>query len=340
LLTPVPHAGATLPLFPGSSQASALSVADSGEAGLAPAPAPLMLPAATLEQPAAELVPKPADPVAPKPLPAAVVPKAPAPHPTLGPLRDSRGPATLTQQALDVVARLRVQLAAADAERLAATDEASKAVAAAKARYIRQQLSAVQGGFIDASQLALPAGSPAGPVCAAKAMQCGGLEPGSNTVLWKGPSECCGANGTLTCVQTDPAFATCVPVEESRAKGCSALNAKCGGDFWAGPFCCAAGQGCLWQSQALSTCKLCPKLYEQWCVHASCLEETGGACPLSLLTRAPSQRWQRPHHRPEVGQAFLLPRGELLQAAERGLFAVQAKRLVALRSSRTDVCVH
>lgn len=200
---------------------------------------------------------------------------------------DVKGPTQLSQAAWDAVARLRVQLASATAISAAQPDNA---VAAANVRVLRAQIAGLLSGFVDPGQVAAPTSSSTGaaaPVCAAQGAQCGGLQPGSNTDLWRGPSDCCGGanNGTLTCVQTDPAFAQCVPVEESRARGCSALYARCGGDFWAGPFCCATNQACVYESRAVSRCARCNDMYAQcggmengkpWSKPSCCA--SGGTC--------------------------------------------------------------
>ena len=249
--------------------------------------------------PAAALGAMPAAAVPAADAPAAAVPAAAAPVPvtvySIGPLRDSKGPIQLDAAGYAVVARLRGQLAASTAAEDTAPDDATRAAAAAKSRFLLQELAAVQAGFLDASAIATD-DSAAMPVCVMVGRQCGGLQPGSNTDPWQGISACC---GNSTCVQTDPNFAQCVPIAEvrkhpppfsallpvpkllgrvhpltcrharvvsqSRPRGCSALNAQCGGDFWDGPGCCATDLGCMWQSRAFSKCSACNKLWEQWC---------------------------------------------------------------------------
>ena len=180
---------------------------------------------------------------------------------TMPPLRsDVKGPVAPTQAAFDAAARLRVQLATATALSAASP---GNTVAAANVRVLTAEIAALLSGYLDPSSVASTAASAsAAPVCAAPNAQCGGLHPGSNTDTWRGPSECCG-NGTMTCVQTDPAFAQCVPLEQSRSLGCSALYARCGGDFWAGPFCCSTNQACTYESRAVSRCLACSAMYAQ-----------------------------------------------------------------------------
>jgi hypothetical protein len=176
---------------------------------------------------------------------------------------DVKGPTTVTQDAWDNVARLRVQLNSAKTD-AAAPSAPSAAVTDANAKVLQAQIAGLLSGYVDPSRVNFPPGgsAAAAPVCAAVNAQCGGLQPGSNTDVWRGPTDCCG-NGTLTCVQTDPAFAQCVPVSESRARGCSALYARCGGDFWDGPFCCTTNQACIYESRAMSRCAACNNLYAQ-----------------------------------------------------------------------------
>ena len=179
---------------------------------------------------------------------------------TMPPVRsDVKGPVAPTQAAWDAVARLRVQLATATALSAAAP---GNAVVAANVRVLTAEIAGLLSSFIDPSSVAAASSTNPAPVCAAPNAQCGGLHPGSNTDTWRGPSECCG-NGTMTCVQTDPAFAQCVPLEQSRSLGCSALFARCGGDFWAGPFCCSVNQACTYESRAVSRCQACSAMYAQ-----------------------------------------------------------------------------
>jgi hypothetical protein len=186
--------------------------------------------------------------------PAASPPQALPALPPLSPLKSPRGPAPLSQAALDAVARLRSYIAVAD----------GTPGSEAAARTLRIELSGVLSGFVDPGQVVYP-GTPASPdaSCLAVAAQCGGLAPGSNVEAWRGAGTCC--NGS-TCVQTSPEYAQCVTLAagESRSRGCSALNSQCGGDWWDGPSCCAAGSGCIYQSQAYSRCLTCAKLYDQW----------------------------------------------------------------------------
>jgi len=220
---------------------------------------------------------------APAPAPAAVQDPLATTKLTMPQVRtDVKGPVALSQAAWDAIARLRLQLATASAVSAAAPNNA---VAASNVRVLQSEIAAVLSGYIDPSQVSGGGGNPtAAPVCASAGAQCGGLQPGSNTDVWRGPSECCG-NGTMTCVQTDPSFAQCVPVAESRARGCSALYARCGGDFWEGPFCCATNQGCIYESNAMSRCAQCNNMYAQcgglengkpWTKPSCCA--SGGTC--------------------------------------------------------------
>ena len=121
-----------------------------------------------------------------------------------------------------------------------------------------QQLAAVQAGFLDPSSVG--GADAAGPQCNGLYRQCGGLQPGSNSEAWDGSAACC---GNSTCVQTDPNYAQCVPLEQSRSRGCGALHAQCAGDYWAGPWCCATNLGCMWESKAFSKCQACNEAYAQ-----------------------------------------------------------------------------
>ena len=177
----------------------------------------------------------------------------------LGPLRDPKGPAKLDAAGQAAVLRLRSQLMDAQAAEGAASGDSAKTAASAKVRFLRQQLAAVQAGFLDPSSVG-GGGDAAAPLCNGLYRQCGGLQPGSNSEAWSGSTSCC---GNSTCVQTDPNFAQCVPLEQSRSRGCGALHAQCAGDFWAGPWCCATNLGCMWESKAFSKCQACNAAYAQ-----------------------------------------------------------------------------
>ena len=259
---PAPAAGAAsttaaLPLMPGSVAAAA-SVAAANV--LAPAPAVDL----AVEDPPADRADgdASADPtaaVAPAAAPAAAAaaPSSPV-EMKLGPLRDSKGPVKLDAAGQAAVLRLRAQLMDAQAAEGSASGDAAKTAASAKVRFLRQQLAAVQAGFMDPS--AVGGGDAAAPQCNGLYRQCGGLQPGSNSEAWSGSASCC---GNSTCVQTDPNFAQCVPIEQSRSRGCGALHAQCAGDYWAGPWCCATNLGCMWESKAFSKCQACNEAYAQ-----------------------------------------------------------------------------
>ena len=204
-------AGAIMAMGTGVAPAAALATAAPTPAATdAAATMPLAaMPAAGMPAP----MPAAATPAAAAPT--AAVPAAAAPVPvtvySIGPLRDSKGPIQLDAAGYATVARLRGQLAASTAAEDAAPDDAARAAAAAKSRFLRQQLAAVQAGFLDASAIA--ADDSATPLCVVVGRQCGGLQPGSNTDPWQGISACC---GNSTCVQTDPNFAQCVPIAEVR----------------------------------------------------------------------------------------------------------------------------
>jgi hypothetical protein len=151
----------------------------------------------------------------------ATAPPAPAAAPvySLGPLKDVKGPTPLSAAGQAAVLRLRAQLDEAQTAAGAAPDEASRTAAGAKVRFVRQQLAAVQSGFVDPSSVG--GADVAAPQCNALFRQCGGLAPGSNTEAWSATSACC---GNATCVQTDPNFAQCVPIAEVRARARAAQH--------------------------------------------------------------------------------------------------------------------
>jgi hypothetical protein len=254
---------ASLPLMAGSvsatasaAAADALAPAPSAGAKAAATPDPLM----ERDDPDADdgdaVAPAPAAAAAVAPAPS--VAAAPSPEQKLGPLRASKGPAKLDASAQGAVLRLRSQLADAQAAEGAAKDDSARSAAAAKTRFVRQQLAAVQAGFIDPSSVG---GADAqGPQCNGLYRQCGGLQPGSNSDPWSGSAACC---GNATCVQTDPTYAQCVPIDQSRSRGCGSLHAQCAGDFWAGPWCCATNLGCMWESKAFSKCQACNGAWAQ-----------------------------------------------------------------------------
>jgi hypothetical protein len=226
-LFPPPRAAASLPLMmqdPASASTAAQLKLASLAASAAPAPAAaraaalLLLPdnvALAGEDAAAAAASVASTGAAGVQL--ATAPPAPAtaaPSYSLGPLKtDVKGPSPLTAPGQAAVLRLRAQLEEAQKAAGVAPDEAGRAAGAAKVRFIRQQLAAVQSGFLEPS--AVGGADVAAPQCNALNRQCGGLNPGSNTEAWAATSACC---GNATCVQTDPNFAQCLPLEEVRKR--------------------------------------------------------------------------------------------------------------------------